>query len=96
MVMGDLVGAAQPRRQLQHPAHIALVGIEEAHRAGRANFSDIDPKQAAVALASMAEWFAYTYLVLGSSNDEGSTAEEAVDTVAMLWYRSLFAKTDRD
>ncbi len=70
--------------------------IEELSRSGRADFAEVDPKQAAVALASMAEWFAFTYLVLGSLNDEGSTAVDAVDTVATLWYRSLFGRTDRD
>lgn len=73
-----------------------LEGIEATQADGRSDFSAIDAKQAAVALASMAEWFAFTYLVLGSSNDEGSTAEDAVDTVATLWYRSLLGRTDRD
>ena len=56
----------------------------------------VDAKQAAVALGSMAEWYAFTYLVLGSLNDEGATAEEAVDTLAALWYRAMFGHTDRD
>ncbi len=81
------------RRTYIDVVHAAL---EDRQLSGRANFADIDPKQAAVALASMAEWFAFTYLVLGSANDEGSTAEEAVDTVATLWYRAVFGRTDRD
>lgn len=56
----------------------------------------VDAKQAAVALGSMAEWYAFTYLVLGSLNDEGATAEEAVDTLATLWYRAMYGQTDRD
>lgn len=51
----------------------------------------IDPKVAAHALASMAEWFAFTHFELGEPSVDEVPLDRAVDTLSDLWYAGVYA-----
>ncbi len=57
----------------------------------------LDPRAAAQALASMAEWYGFTHLVLGDPTSPASDdeLEAAVTTCADLWYHAVYGATDR-
>jgi len=57
----------------------------------------LDPQAAAQALSSMAEWYAFTHLVLGDSATPPTEREldAAVDTLADLWFHAVYGVTDR-
>jgi AcrR family transcriptional regulator len=57
----------------------------------------LDPLAAAQALASMAEWYAFTHLVLGDPTSPPATEEDldaAVTILADLWYHAVYGLTD--
>lgn len=55
----------------------------------------LDPQAAAQALASMAEWYAFTHLVLGDPTSPASQddLEDAVGTLADLWFHAVYGTT---
>jgi len=57
----------------------------------------LDPFAAAQALSSMAEWYAFTHLVLGdpTSPTTEDDLDDAVATLADLWYHAVYGTTDR-
>jgi len=72
-----------------------------AHRLEREQEADavrgLDPHAAAQALSSMAEWYAFTHLVLGDASAAPTVPEldAAVETLADLWYHAVYGVTDR-
>jgi AcrR family transcriptional regulator len=52
----------------------------------------LDARQAALALGSMAEWYAFTHLVLGAGRD-GEGIDVALDTLTDLWFHALYGET---
>lgn len=56
-----------------------------------------DPTMVAHALAAMAEWSAFTYLVLGEPSPEDDRDPEAlVATLADLWFRAVYGTVPDD
>lgn len=57
----------------------------------------LDPQAAAQALCSMAEWYAFTHLVLGDPTTPATRddLDDAVATLADLWYHAVYGTTDR-
>jgi len=49
-----------------------------------------DAMLAANALASMAEWFGFTHLVLGEPASDGPSLDAAVDVLTDLWYHAVY------
>jgi len=62
-------------------------GIEREQVAGRVR--DLDPAMTALALGSMAEWCAFTYVVVGD-NTGPAALDRAVRTLTDLWYHALY------
>lgn len=63
--------------------------LEREHDAGI--LRDLNARQAAVALGSMAEWYAFTHLVLETDGQPTEQQiDEAVRTLADLWYHALY------
>jgi AcrR family transcriptional regulator len=69
--------------------------LEREHDAGAVRA--LDPLAAAQALSSMAEWYAFTHLVLGdpTSPTTEDDVDDAVATLADLWYHAVYGITDR-
>jgi AcrR family transcriptional regulator len=69
--------------------------LEREHAAGVVR--SLDPLAAAQALSSMSEWYAFTHLVLGdpTSPTTENDLDEAVATLADLWYHAVYGTTDR-
>jgi AcrR family transcriptional regulator len=69
--------------------------LEREHDAGVVR--SLDPLAAAQALSSMAEWYAFTHLVLGdpTSPSTEDDLDDAVATLADLWYHAVYGTTDR-
>ena len=69
--------------------------LEREHAAGAVR--TLDPLAAAQALSSMAEWYAFTHLVLGdpTSPTTEDDVDDAVATLADLWYHAVYGITDR-
>lgn len=61
--------------------------IEREQAAGRVR--DLDPAMAALALGSMAEWSAFTYVVVGDHADPAGL-DRAVRTLTDLWFHALY------
>lgn len=57
----------------------------------------LDPQAAAQALCSMAEWYAFTHLVLGDPTTPATRddLDDAVATLADLWYHAVYGVTDQ-
>lgn len=57
----------------------------------------LEPEAAAQALASMTEWYAFTHLVLGDPTSPATQddLDDAVATLADLWYHAVYGTTDR-
>ncbi|MBN2625005.1 MAG: TetR/AcrR family transcriptional regulator [Acidimicrobiales bacterium] len=75
---------------------LRMSGIFEAQqRAG--SVRSFDPTMVAHALAAMAEWSAFTYLVLGEPSPEDDRDPEAlVATLADLWFRAVYGTVPDD
>jgi AcrR family transcriptional regulator len=56
----------------------------------------LDTRQTALALASMAEWYSFTHLVLGAERQDGEGIDVAVATLTDLWYHGVYGKTDHE
>jgi AcrR family transcriptional regulator len=67
-------------------------GLERGSRDGIVR--SLDTRQTALALASMAEWYSFTHLVLGAEHREGEGIEVAVATLTDLWYHAVYGATD--
>ena len=69
--------------------------LEREHEAGAVR--TLDPQAAAQALCSMAEWYAFTHLVLGDPTTPATKhdLDDAVATLADLWYHAVYGATDR-
>jgi AcrR family transcriptional regulator len=69
------------------------MGLEREQASGAVRALDV--RQTALAMASMAEWYSFTHLVLGAehSNDEG--IDVAVSTLTDVWYHAAYGTTDR-
>jgi AcrR family transcriptional regulator len=69
--------------------------LEREHAAGAVR--SLDPLAAAQALSSMAEWYAFTHLVLGDPTSPATEddLDAAVATLADLWYHAVYGTTDR-
>jgi len=69
--------------------------LEREHDAGAVR--GLDPQAAAQALSSMAEWYAFTHLVIGDASAVPTEREleAAVATLADLWYHAVYGVTDR-
>lgn len=69
--------------------------LEREHAAGLVR--GLDPLEAAQALASMAEWYAFSHLVLGDPTTPATAGDvdAAVETLADLWYHAVYGVTDR-
>ena len=54
------------------------------------------PTAAAQALASMAEWYAFTHLVIGDPTSPATQddLDDAVTTLADLWFHAVYGTTD--
>lgn len=59
---------------------------------------NLEPEAAAQALASMAEWYAFTHLVIGDPTSPATQddLDDAVATLADLWFHAVYGTTDRD
>lgn len=64
--------------------------LEREHEAGAVRA--LDAHAAAQALASMAEWYAFTHLVLGDATAAPAERDldAAVETLADLWYHAVY------
>jgi AcrR family transcriptional regulator len=51
----------------------------------------MDTTMAAHALGSMAEWFAFTYVVLGEPPHEDRSLDRIATTISDLWYHAVYA-----
>lgn len=69
--------------------------LEREHAAGVVRA--LDPLAAAQALSSMSEWYAFTHLVLGDPTSPATEddLDDAVATLADLWYHAVYGTTDR-
>ena len=69
--------------------------LEREHAAGVVRA--LDPQASAQALCSMAEWYAFTHLVLGDPTTPATRddLDQAVATLADLWYHAVYGVTDR-
>jgi AcrR family transcriptional regulator len=62
---------------------------------GRGEVRELDVRQTALALASMAEWYSFTHLVLGAEHASGDEIDVAVGTLTDVWYHATYGTTDR-
>ncbi len=63
-------------------------GIRSAQRDGYC--PGVDPDLAASAIVAMLMQFSFTWLAQGGDDDRRLTADEAIDTLTTLWYRSVY------
>lgn len=76
------------------------LGIEREQAVGTVR--PLDARQAALALGSMAEWYAFTHLVLGAGRDGPASAdrrggddqgiEVALGTLTDLWFHAVYGE----
>jgi hypothetical protein len=73
----------------------AIAGLKaEIRRAKKVSPSPmLDIEAGAMALSSMIEHFCYLWSAQHQSFIEGKTDEEAMTTIADVWYRALYAAT---
>ena len=52
----------------------------------------LDPTEAAYALGSMVEWFAFTHLVLGQPPPTEDAIDKAAHTLTDLWFHAVYTR----
>jgi len=62
---------------------------------GRGVVRALDTRQTALAMASMAEWYSFTHLVLGAEHSTDKGIDVAVETLTDVWYHAAYGTTDR-
>ncbi|MCP5057658.1 MAG: TetR/AcrR family transcriptional regulator [bacterium] len=87
---------AQRWREIRFDARKKIAaGIRALERAGQVH--NPDPEAMASALGSMMDYFCYVWLIEGGEADRVSLPDEvAIETMARVLYRSLFAEAEPD
>lgn len=76
------------RELRQRAIHGISAGIRAAQRDGYC--PGLDPDLAASAIVAMLIQFSFTWLAQGGDDDRDLVADEAIDTLTTLWYRSVY------
>jgi AcrR family transcriptional regulator len=65
-------------------------GLEREQRAGAVR--DFDAAQAAEALTSMAEWHAFTHLMVGDAVADSEATDRVVAVLTDLWFNAVYGR----
>jgi AcrR family transcriptional regulator len=65
-------------------------GLEREQQAGAVR--DFDAAQSAEALASMAEWYAFTHLMVGDAVADAEAVDRVVAVLTDLWFNAVYGR----